>query len=119
MKCPDPEWYVYCENFNAKTIDKFNVFHSYNFLEGCKKAFKQYSKDKDLEKLKKEINGWAMYSFWSKSEYEVIITGWPSMSEKWKFKDIKIDVYDQLKLNWDSFIQYTIDHKAFFLRKDK
>ena len=117
MKCPDPEWYVYCENFNGKTIEKFNVFHSYNFLNGCKKAFKKYSKD--IEKLKEEIRTWAMYSFWSKSEYEVIITAWPPMPEEWNFKDIKIDIYDQLMLNWDSFVQYTLDHKAFFLRRTK
>ena len=119
MKCPDPEWYVYCESFNNKTIEKYNVFQSYNFSEGCKKSFKQYSKDKDLEKLKNEIESWARYSFWSKSEYEVIVTSWPPKPENWNFKDIKIDIYDQLTLNWDSFLQYTLDHKAFFLRRTK
>lgn len=115
MKCPDPEWYVYCENSNAKTIEKFNVFHSYRFMDCCKKAFKKYSKD--IDKLKKEIESSALYSFWSKCEYEIVLTSWISSNKD--FKDVRIDVYEQLMLNWNAFIQYTLDHKAFFLRRDK
>ena len=118
-KCADPEWYVYVDNSNKRTIEKFNVFHSHNFLDGCKQAFKKYRKPEELNKLKDEIKSLAMYSFWSKCEYEIIITSWPPANPKLNFKDIKVDVYDQLMLNWDSFITYTIGHRAYFLRKEK
>ena len=108
-KTPDPEWYVYVEDTNNKSIKKFNVFHSLNFMTGCRKTFKKY---KDLADIEKEIKSWAMYSFCSKCEYEVVVTGWIRDEIK-----RKIDVYDQLMLNWDSFFEYLIKHKAVFRRK--
>ncbi len=39
------------------------------------------------------------YYFWSKCEYEVVVQGWPNEKiEK------KIDVFDQLKANWQVFV---------------
>ncbi|MBP5423889.1 MAG: hypothetical protein J6Y78_15755 [Paludibacteraceae bacterium] len=113
-KCPDPEWYVYVENSNQKCIEKFNVFRSFNFLNGCKKTFKKF---KEVEDIEKEIKSWAMYSFWSKCEYEIVLNSLFD-SEKHKFKEEKIDVYDQLMLNWDSFFKYVLEHKAYFLRRN-
>lgn len=49
-----------------------------------------------------------MYYFWSKCEWEIIISGWPPRDD---FNDAKIDVYDQVKLNWDKFVDYTWDHR--------
>lgn len=112
-KTPNPEWYVYTEDYNANTIKKFNVFYSINFLDGCKRTFKKY---KDIKKIEEEIKAWARYSFWSKCEYEVVLNAFTNKSD---FQDVKIDVYDQLMLNWDSFFQYIMDHKAFFLRREK
>ena len=112
-RTPDPEWYVYVEDYNAKTIKKFNVFHSVNFLKGCKETFKKF---KDVELIEKEIKNWAKYSFWSKYEYEIVLSAFPYAVN---FKNVKIDVYDQLEMNWDSFFRYVMDHKAFFLRRDK
>ena len=114
-RCPDPEWYVYVDDFNKKEIEKFNVFQSLNFLEGCKRTFKKY---KDIDIIEKEIKSWAMYSFWSKCEYEIVLTSLFN-SERHKFKDEKIDVYDQLLMNWDSFFRYVVEHKAYFLRRQE
>lgn len=41
------------------------------------------------------------YYFWSKCEWEIIICPWVGKAD-----DIKIDVYDQLMLNWDKFVDY-------------
>ena len=108
-KCPDPEWYVYIQDINAKEIGKYNVFHSRNFLEGCRKTFKKY---KDIKTIEKEIRSWARYSFWAKCEYEIVISGFVS-----KGNERKIDVYDQLTMNWSSFFRYVCEHKAYFRRK--
>ena len=110
-KTPDPEWYVYVEDYNGKQIKKFNVFHSLNFWNGCKQTFKRY---KDIKKIEEEIKSWAMYSFWSKCEYEIVITG---LINRKDFKESKTDVYDQLLMNWDSFFEYLMKHKAVFLRR--
>ena len=112
---PKPVWNVYIEDYNRREIKVFNVFNHYTFFENCKKEFRRYSRHKDIEKLEHEIKGWAMYCFWSKCEYEIVLTSWP---EKKDFKDMKIDIYDQLNLNWDSFFKYVMEHKADFLRKE-
>lgn len=114
---PEPVWNVYIEDWNSKTINVFNVFKHWGFVEACKKEYKKYRKPEQEKELEKEIKGWAMYCFWSKCEYEVIITGWPEPREDSGFKPIKIDIYDQLMLNWDSFFKYFVEHKAFFLRR--
>lgn len=114
---PEPEWYVYVVDVNGKTIKNYNVFHSANFLDGCKKAFKKY-KLSQAEELEKEIRSWAMYSFWSKFEYEVSISELFSSAPRLDFKTKKISVYDQLMLNWNSFLEYTIKHRAYFLRRN-
>lgn len=115
-KTPDPEWYVYVSDFNKREIKTFNVFHSYNFLRGCKECFKKYKLPQQRDELVNEIRSCASYSFWSKCEYETVIT---DIFGRDGFQDKKIDVYQQLMLNWEPFIEYTIKHKAYFLRREK
>ena len=60
-----------------------------------KKRKQKYTPD---ELLEMELRRKCMYFFWSKCEYEVIVTGWPdTKTEK------KIDIYQQLDANWDIF----------------
>lgn len=99
------EWNVYYEDINNKKIDTFNVFHHWQFLEYCKKNAKQNKENYNtfVDQLKKD----AMYCFWSKCEWEIILSDWPPSN---KFKKEKIDVYDQLCLNWDIFCKYVWEH---------
>ena len=123
------EWNVYYEDFNAKTIRPLNVFQHHGFCEDVEEAMK---KSLTYEKFSHEIKRSAQYYFWSKSEYEVVITSWPPyieteeellrlvnekankflLGQSTKYLNIrpvvgeKIDIYDQLMLNWDRFIDY-------------
>lgn len=115
-KTPDPEWYVFVSDFNAKRIKTFNVFHSHNFLIGCKESFRKYKLPEQYGELVESIKHNAIYSFWCKSEYEIIIT---ELMDRSDFNEMKTDVYQQLMLNWESFVEYTIKHKAYFLRREK
>ena len=45
-----------------------------------------------------ELRCWCMYYFWSKCEYEVIVTGWPDTKT-----ERKIDIYQQIAANWEIF----------------
>ena len=114
-----PEWLVFYEDFNRKCICEYNVFRHHAFFEACKKALKKYGKDGDRDALEDEIRGSAMYFFWSKCEWEVIITGWPPPKEDSGFIEQKVDVYRQLRMNWEPFIDYVIAHKKDFLRRKK
>lgn len=52
---------------------------------------------KKFDELKKFVKSRAMYQFWSRCEYEIILSDWPpsgKIAEKW-------DVYDQILLNLD------------------
>ena len=44
-----------------------------------------------------------MYYFWGRSEYEVVIYPWCGGGEK---ESKKIDVYTQIMMNWDKFVEY-------------
>ncbi len=94
-------WNVYYEDFNARRIVIHNVFNHAGFYDDCRRAAKKYKDDK--EQFAEAVRHSLMYYYWSKCEWEVILTSWPPHSD---FHDEKIDVYDQVRLNWDRFIDY-------------
>ena len=99
------KWYVYLENINSRSIETYNVFKHFNFYQDVKEAIKQIE---DKQNFSEKIKRIAKYYFWSRCEYEILITSWIAPDT---FKDKKIDVYDQLELNWDRFIDYIWENK--------
>ena len=121
-------WNVFHENFNARKIEIYNVFNHSSFYNNVIKLSRK-NKDEFAEQLKRE----AMYYFWSKCEMEVVITSWPPHIDAEEYKRLtqeynehiekrgneprilnvrptvgeKIDIYEQLMLNWDMFVEYT------------
>ena len=97
----DMEWYVYVEDINAHRIDKFNIFDHYTFNEDIKKIYKKYKNDYNAfcEEVRKSLR----YYYWSKCEWEIILSDWPPSNN---FKEEKIDVYDQVMMNKDVFMKY-------------
>lgn len=95
------EWNVFCENFNRKSIEVYNVFNHYGFLKDCIEIAQKLSDDE--ENFKDQIKRSLMYFFWSKCEWEIILSDWPPSK---KFNDKKVSVYDQIMLNWGIFIDY-------------
>ena len=64
----------------------------------CEGVMNYYdSKDEFADGLKKYL----MYYFWSKCQYEIILSPWTGRAD-----DIKIDVYDQIMMNFDRFVDY-------------
>ena len=94
-------WFVYVENINKREIEKYNIFDHDSFMNDVKDAYKKY-KD-DFESFAEKVKHSLMYYFWSKCEWEIILSDWPPSD---KFKEKKINVYDQIMLNWDIFINY-------------
>ena len=131
------EYYVYYYNFNEQSIKKFNVFNHDRFLEAATKNLRKCETKKEFaEELRKDL----AYYFWSKAEWEVVVTSWVphiTMSEldrlneerEDSFKkynrepyrldvnpDVneKIDVYEQVMLNWNLFVDYVWSYKKIF-----
>lgn len=45
-----------------------------------------------------------MYWFWSKCEYEIVISPWVGRNKE--EAEVKIDIHDQVMLNFDRFVDY-------------
>ena len=129
----DLKWMVYIEDFNRRNIREFNVFNHYSLMEDLKKLIRKYPDYKDFcEQFEKDLR----YYYWSKCEWETIwirkdnqveITSMFA-NDKWtplvldindelaksleffnltKYGDeMKIDVYDQIMVNKDAFLEY-------------
>lgn len=106
MKEMPVEWYVFREDWNSKRIINYNIFEHGSFVIDCAQDINKHKNEYlTLESLiKREL----MYYFWSKSEMEVIITDWPTSGEI----ERKVDIYEQVCLNWDSFYEYFWEHRA-------
>lgn len=128
------EYYVYYYNFNSHSIKKFNIFNHGRFLEDVKKDLKKYD---TKEEFAERLQGHLFYYYNSKCEWEVIITPCIpriSISELNRLNEErektlkkynrepyslyvnpnvseKIDIYDQVMLNWDLFVDYVWQYK--------
>lgn len=64
-------WNVYCEDWNNKEIVKFNIFDHAGFYDDvCKAAKKCETKEEFANEVKQSL----MYYFWSRAEYEIVLT---------------------------------------------
>lgn len=91
-------WYVYRQDANSGKIEPWDIFEHGRFAEDVTDLLKRkIDKDTFADAVKSDL----MYYFWSKAEYEIIMKNWIG-----KDCEIKIDVYDQVMLNFDKFIDY-------------
>lgn len=98
------EWYVYYHNSNTQKIIRWNVFNHGGFKNEVDKILQEKLNKEDFsEKLKREV----MYYMWSKCEYEIILSPWTGRAD-----NIKIDVYDQIMMNFDRFVDYCWSFKS-------
>lgn len=106
------KWNVYIYDINQQKMADFNIFDHGNFVEYVKKAIMKFkNKEVFANQLKSEL----MYYFWSKSQYEIIISPWCGNK---KPCDVKIDVFDQVMMNFDIFVDYVWDNRKELLNYD-
>ena len=126
-------WNVFVEDFNHNRIYVHNVFDHFGFICDLISINNVCKEDKKLfeEKVEKSL----LYYYWGKSEWEVVVTDWPphvnseeidrlvevrkEYKEKWGgfyrtdvhlIAGEKIDVYSQVRMNWNMFIDYLWNH---------
>lgn len=127
-------WNVYREDFNHRAIVEYNIFDHSGFAQDANKLLKaDIPKDEFAEQLKRSL----MYWFGCKLEHEVIISSWPVYIDKAELDRInieyeeynnkwghypykinisldvgkKIDIYSQVMMNWDQFVEYVWSNK--------
>jgi hypothetical protein len=92
-------------NINAKKFEAYDVIpylvRAYNEQVEKHKEFpndKYWKVPVTFEEFKKFVQSESQYQFWSRCEYEIILSDWPPsnppVEEKW-------DVYDQIMMNLD------------------
>lgn len=131
-------WNIIDYDFNKKKIQVRNLFEcSHTFLVELLFAKGHY---KVFEQFAEYVRDALQYSFWSKSEYEIVVCGWPDeitlkqedldkyqkKLEKSNYGFVyvgypesghKIDVYTQVMLNWDRFIEYVWSNRKLITKK--
>ena len=93
-------WNVYYHNFNKNKIEIKNIFTHGGFNKGVKEIL---SKCKTKEELAEELEKELQYYFQSRAEWETVIKPWCGGGD---YEGIKIDIYDQVMLNFDVFVDY-------------
>ena len=95
-------WNIYYYNMSQKKLWISNIFLHSCFAEEVKYTLNRFDDKKQFaEKLRASL----FYYFKSRAEWEVLIKSWLGDDE------IKIDVYDQVVVNWDRFIDYVWSFK--------
>ena len=122
-------WNVYYRDINTRQIKIWNIFNHSSFREEVinlkKKKLPKWEFAKRLERK-------VLYYFGSKYEYEVVVTSFPPYIDKKELDRLntayeeyntkygryplridaypeigeKIDIYEQVLLNWDAFVNY-------------
>ena len=103
-----PVWRVYIENFNKNCIEEYNIFDHDYFWDSCQIAW--ITAEHFAMTLKQQIEDFnnrimleVGYYFWGKIEWEIELT---TPIPRNDFKNNKIDVYNQIKLNKGQFLTY-------------
>ena len=128
------EWNVYVEDWSNKEIKTFNIFNHATFCEDVKKALKKFD---DKEEFAEELRKSLAWCYWSKCEWETVMVSFPARITKEELDRLnkefktntekyghepcsmwisptvgkKIDVYSQVRLNWNVFVDHVWSHK--------
>ena len=130
----DLVWNVFICDMNSKQVEIHNIFDHYSFRESIKKLMKEkLTKEEFDERLRREIS----YYYWTKVEWEITVSYYPSHIDKDEMERLvaereqfyrengrypysydaecrgakRVDVADQVRLNWDAFGNYVWEHK--------
>lgn len=140
-------WNAYIENINRREIETYNIFNHRGFYEDLYKVTQKYKtaskvaikpaeSKKCLEEFKENLRHTLLYYFWSKCEWEIVMTSWPTYIEPSELQRLnaafladttkygheprvldvdlkvgeKVDVYDQVMSNFEPFTEYVLTH---------
>lgn len=123
---PELTWNIFRYDINKKEIYVFNVFDHGRFFDDVKKMQKTAMR---YHEFAEELRVTAMYYFWCKAEHEIVITSFPPYiskdeadriaNEEFNYKTqvsldcgLKIDIFHQLSMNWDKFVDYVWTNKV-------
>ena len=103
------EWFVIVER--SGEVKFHNVFYHWRLWEDLCKLRKKYGKrnatDADRAEFEKQTKRMLMYYYWSKCEWEVVVTSFPYSIKDGDLRvGKKLDVWSQIEANWERFFDY-------------
>lgn len=106
--------FLYDERRDSRyTPEKFNIFQNCSFKKAVEELFS--IPEQTREQITSEIRRLAMWQFWSRCQYEFILLSWPPRDGE---QGYKMDVFEQLEMNWERFIDYVWDCYCFGTDED-
>ncbi len=93
------EWNVFYYDFNDKEIKVSNIFNHDRYKREVEELLHKCT---DISDFSGKLRSATMYYFWSKCEWETVIHPWVGNDSA----AIKVDIYWQVQMNWDRFIDY-------------
>lgn len=117
-------WNVFYHNTNSRNIEIFNIFDHSSFRNSVNKLKEVKELGIGKPEFEEALRRIVMYYFWSKYEYEVVVTSFPPYINKQELERLnseyekhgrldvrldtrsKIDIYTQIRLNWSVFVNY-------------
>ena len=102
----EPVWNVLVY-FDAPVV--WNVFKSDYIRKHVVEALKKY---KTFKSFVKELDGRLFNEYAGRIQWEITITHYPFNKDNWQQR---IDVYDQVKLNWPAFSKYVWHNRKYIL----
>lgn len=102
------EYYALKLDFNTNKLQKINIFSESDAVEI--KKLRKVRKIQNRLDLKIWLKSRLMRQYWSRCEYEMIISPWPRISRD---EEIKIDIWTQLEPNLDVITDYVANTLNF------
>lgn len=97
------KWFVYRHLYPQNRILEYDVFSHERFYHDVVSALQKCD---TKEKFEKELHHIAFYYYASKCEHEIVLSEWVG-----PHTNRKVDIYMQLHLNWNVFVDYIWRHK--------
>jgi len=94
------KWNVFRINLTRDEVEVFDIFNHTRFKNDVEEALRNSkTKEEFSEPLRKEL----MYYYWSKFEYEMVIS---PLINRTGSCSTKVDIYTQVMNNFDVFLDY-------------
>ena len=100
--------------FHKDKLTHYNVFNNRLFSEAIDLLFS--IPELSFEEFSETVKRKAQWQFCNRCEYEMVLLPWPVGPEDNRYK---MDVFEQLEVNWDRFIDYLWDAYCFGESKDE
>lgn len=94
MKRNPKPFYTIIYNANSKVFEPYDIMPY--FIEQYKKNKKKKKQPITFDEFKEFVEGNSLYMYWSRCEYEIILSSWPCED-----RQEKIDIHQQIMMNID------------------